>query len=77
MRSLVVSGIYLFGGTTDGAFLSTDNGANWTQVKSGSTNLAVNSIELDQCITFFKPFRGATVSCLLRGVIIDSLVAKP
>ena len=52
VSALVVDGSNLFAGigydasvsTGDGVFLSTDNGASWTQVNSGLTNTNVNSL---------------------------------
>ena len=37
INCLIVNGIYIFSGTTDGVFVSTDNALNWTEVSSGLT----------------------------------------
>ena len=42
--SLAVIGTNLFAGTTNGVFLSTDNGAIWSAVDSGLTNLYIDAL---------------------------------
>ncbi len=45
ISSFTVSGSYVFAGTHNGVFQSTDNGVNWIQVNDGLTNFDV------QCLT--------------------------
>ena len=44
--SLAVIGTNLFAGTTNGVFLSTDYGTNWSAVDSGLTNLYINALTI-------------------------------
>jgi ligand-binding sensor domain-containing protein len=44
VQTLAVSGTNLFAGTTDGVFLSTNNGASWTAASSGLTYTQITAL---------------------------------
>ena len=48
VRTIVIDGYDIYAGAWgEGVFKSSDNGANWTAVNNGLTNLAVNSMVMD------------------------------
>ena len=44
--SLAISGSNIFAGTSDGVFLSSNNGSCWAAVNTGLTNTNVNSLAI-------------------------------
>src|SRR3989339_2065397 len=46
MNTVASFGDYVYVGTTEGVYKSTDRGDNWTQINTGLTNLNVTSIAI-------------------------------
>jgi photosystem II stability/assembly factor-like uncharacterized protein len=44
IKSFAISGSNMFAGTGSGVYLSTNSGANWTQVNNGLTNISVDNL---------------------------------
>ncbi len=62
VHSLSVSGSNLFAGTYGGVFLSTDNGASWTQANAGLTNTSVYALAVNGSNLFAGTYGGVFLS---------------
>ena len=60
LKSIAISGSNIFAGTSDGVYLSTDNGNNWTAVNNGlsGNSLFVESIAISGSNIFAGTYRG-------------------
>lgn len=62
IRCLAASGTNIFAGTSNGVFISTDNGDLWTQVNNGLTNTQIRSIAIKDSNIFVGTWNGVFLS---------------
>lgn len=65
--SLATSGTYLFAGTNEGVYLSTNNGTSWTAVNSGLTNLNVQYLAVSGTNLFAGTLGGGVFLSINNG----------
>lgn len=69
INSLALSGANLFVGTDVGVFLSTDNGASWTDVNAGLTNYYIKSFAISNTNLFAGTYWGGVWKRPLSEII--------